>query len=141
MKNKIITTLLFVTLVLPLCAEPENTASYDVLPIEKTEAVQQDVIQDESQETLLPAAPVENISSESFKTPISKRKIVKKFILAMLGVVVSSLIIYFGLSIYNKIRDGFLSESSFAKDDDRLLSTPNDITEALKSFLERTKWD
>jgi hypothetical protein len=61
--------------------------------------------------------------------------------LAMLGVVGSSIVIYVGLSIYNRIREGVQSNVSYESEDNEQLASPHDFTDAIKSFLNNTKWD
>ena len=75
-----------------------------------------------------------------YKEPTSKKDIFKKLVVAMLGVAVSSLIIYLGLTVYNKIRDGVVTEEELPPEGDKPLNAPNDLIDAVKSFIERTKW-
>ena len=74
----------------------------------------------------------------SYKQPVSKRKIAKKFLLAMGGVAASSVVIFLLLSVYNKVRQGFVQ----AKTDEieNSLETPTDIDEAVRAFLNKTNW-
>lgn len=61
-----------------------------------------------------------------------------KFLLAMGGVVISSLIIFVGLSLYNK----FLLKKTTGIDKEiqgNSLSTPKNLKEAISSFLEKTR--
>ena len=73
--------------------------------------------------------------TNSYKQPISKRKIVKKFLYAMGGVGISSFAIYFLLTVYNRIRDEVL-----ISDKDKILDSPDDLNSALKVFLEKSDW-
>lgn len=141
MKNKICTALLFVLLITPVFSEPEDATVSDTDVVEKIESVQEEEILTEPQEDIAPAAPYENYQTP-YKKPISRRKIVKKFLLAMLGVGFSSLVIYFGLSVYNKFREGLTTGSSSLNEEEKpKLSAPDDLTDAIKSFLNNTKWD
>lgn len=61
-----------------------------------------------------------------------------KFLLAMGGVVLSSLIIFISLSLYNK----FLLKKPSVKNlehQSNSLSTPKNLKEAISSFLEKTR--
>lgn len=91
-------------------------------------------------------APVFNTLDEeqdgeisTYKQPISKRKIAKKFLAAMGGVAASSFAIFFLLSAYNRVRDRYVS-SVKTIDDENNLETPDDIDSAVKSFLDKTDW-
>ena len=77
-----------------------------------------------------------------YKQPVSKRKIAKKFLLAMLGVAVSSVLLYLILSLYNKIRDGFTTpRTETPPNGETSLVTPDNLIDAVKTFLDKTKWD
>lgn len=73
-----------------------------------------------------------------YKQPVSKRKIAKKFLLAMGGVGASSVIIFLMLSLYNRVREGF--SGSKIDDNEPSLETPTDLQEAVRSFLNKTNW-
>ena len=88
---------------------------------------------------LLPENTVQNVVNTDFKQPISKRKVVKKFLLAMFGVAISSFWIFAILSIYNKLRDGF-SNKIRTPEGEVSLQTPNNMRNAVKTFLEITDW-
>ena len=74
-----------------------------------------------------------------YKKPYSKKKIVKKFLLAMFGVGISSFLIFFCLSLYNKIRDKFIGQVK-TPDGQTSLQTPDDLDSAVRTFLEKTDW-
>ena len=76
---------------------------------------------------------------DKYKKPISKRKIVKKFLLAMFGVGISSFLIFFGLGLYNKVRDRLFSQVK-TPEGKTSLQTPDDLDGAVKTFLEKTNW-
>lgn len=112
-------------------------ATAEVLPVPvDTQNVAQ--IQEEVAENTL---NVEDLNPNSFflKQPVSKRKIAKKFLLAMAGVAVSSFSIYFILTIYNRIREGFVPPTK-TPDGEISLETPDDLSSAVKTFLEKTNW-
>lgn len=119
-----------------------------------------DVIQEGSQsEELLPANRIDEddikssdsdvkrsyslkddeFSNIPYKKPVSKRKIAFKFLAAMGGVALSSIIIYILLSVYNRIRDGFIPPVK-ASGDETPLETPDTLESAVKTFLDKTDW-
>lgn len=77
-----------------------------------------------------------------YKHPISKRKVVKKFLAAMTGVGVSSILIFVTLSLYNKVRSDIIQAAKeIPTKGETSLTTPESLTDAVKTFLEKTKWD
>ena len=130
----------------------------DAVPLETIPTV--DIVQESSQpEELLPAnridedyvKPIDSdvnrsyslkddkFSNIPYKKPVSKRKIAFKFLAAMGGVALSSLIIFVLLSIYNRIREGFFTQIK-TPDGDTPLETPNDLGSAVRTFLDKTDW-
>ena len=75
----------------------------------------------------------------AYKKPVSKRKIAKKFLLAMGGVAVSSLLLYILLTLYNKIRAS-VSGQDIPSEEENSLTTPYTMEDAVKSFLDKTKY-
>ena len=71
--------------------------------------------------------------------PISKRAIAKKFLLAMGGVTVSSVIIFIMLSLYNRIREK-CAKTTYADNDAISLEPSNTLSDAIKVFLKKTNW-
>jgi hypothetical protein len=55
------------------------------------------------------------------------------------GVAASSFIIFFLLTLYNKVREEYLGETKIIEDEASLKS-PENMIEAVKTFLEKTKW-
>ena len=82
---------------------------------------------------------VEESTNIDYKEPISKRKIVKKFLIAMGSVVASSLTIYFMLTVYNKLREKFYSKPE-GTENEPSLNSPDDLESAVKTFLDKTNW-
>ena len=80
-----------------------------------------------------------SVSQTTYKQPVSKRKIAKKFLLAMGGVAASSLIIFLMLTVYNKVREGF-SSGAKTPDGEVSLETPDDLQGAVRAFLNKTDW-
>lgn len=112
--------------------------------IEPVYTVQEEVVQPTEpavavgEEKVLPADEMDP-NSFTYKQPVSKRKVAKKFLLAMGGVGISSLLIFLGLSLYNRIREGFTSQFK-TSDSETSLHTPEDLRSAVKSFLSKTNW-
>ena len=71
------------------------------------------------------------------KAPVSRKAIAFKFMMAMLGVATSSVVIYVGLSIYNKL---FKSQSVDVVGL-KSLRTPENFKESINLFVEKTDWD
>ena len=71
------------------------------------------------------------------KAPVSKIGIAFKFLMAMLGVATSSVVIYVGLSVYNKL---FKSQSAEVVGLKNLRTTEN-FKELVNLFIEKTDWD
>ena len=128
MKNKIFAIILSIVLSLPISAWAVDTANEDLIESSPAQSVLDEEIE---------AVAVE--ASNQFKQPVSKKKIAKKFLAAMGGVAVSSFIIFFLLTLYNKVREEYLGETKII-DDEASLKSPDNMTEAVKTFLEKTKW-
>lgn len=71
------------------------------------------------------------------KTPVSKKAITFKFLMAMMGVAASSVVIYVGLSVYNKL---LKSQSANVVGLKNLRASDN-FKDAMNVFLEKTDWD
>ena len=76
-----------------------------------------------------------------YKQPLGKKKLAKKFIIAMLCVAGTSIFLYSALSLYNKIREGFGDSAIVPPEGEKPLDAPNDLTDAIKTFVEKTRWD
>ena len=76
-----------------------------------------------------------------YKQPLGKKKLAKKFIIAMLCVAGTSIFLYAALSLYNKIREGFGDSAIVPPEGEKPLDAPNDLTDAIKTFVEKTRWD
>ena len=57
----------------------------------------------------------------------------------MAGVGVSSFIIFFMLTIYNRFRERFLEQIK-TPEGKVSLETPDNINDAIKVFLDKTRW-
>ena len=123
MKNKIFTIILMVMLLCPVFAE-QNDISEAV-----TEDTKQEMVMDNEEDFI------------QYKQPVSKRKIAKKFLLAMSGVGISSILLFFFLTLYNKIRERILNGTDGQNNQNETsLYVPKDYNEAVKNFLEKTDW-
>lgn len=71
------------------------------------------------------------------KAPVSRKAIAFKFLMAMLGVATSSVVIYVGLSVYNKLFKSQSAEVVGLKN----LRTPENFKESVNLFIEKTDWD
>ena len=63
--------------------------------------------------------------------PITVQQTAIKFLMVMGAVVVASLIIYFGLSLYNRFFRNIK--------EDEILATPDNVKSAVKSFILRNR--
>ena len=90
------------------------------------------------EQNVLPDFDVKN--SSTFKQPSSKKKLAKRFIIGMFSVLACSVFLYVILSVYNKIRNLVAFSASENKVDENSLETPTDLTEAVKTFIDKTKW-
>lgn len=97
---------------------------------------------------LSPAFAQQDITSIPFKNtvktklqskiPIGRKALAMKFIIAMLGVGASSVIIYVGLSVYNRFIYGTPTQKRKITEDEEY-KTPNNMKDALTVFLKKTK--
>ena len=72
------------------------------------------------------------------KKPIGKKQLAMKFIMAMIGVGVSSVIIFVLLSGYNKFVYGSYTRVE-PSEEDNSYKTPNNMKDAINIFLKKTK--
>ena len=127
MKNKLLLIFLSIVLMLPITLWAAN----DVLPDEVQTLPIVNTIDDEIEQS--------DDNQVDYKAPIAKKKIFKKFLVAMGAVAVSSFLIFFGLSLYNRCREKFIG--SYTADGGEVsLETPQNLDDAVKKFLEKTNW-
>lgn len=136
MKNKILVIFMALALTLPVYSTQEE----EPLPVSETQA-QETVVNEPDNTTETIQEPEQKEINNALRKPTSKRKIAKKFLLAMLGVIISSTLIFALLSIYNKLRENFKVEIKNPKEEPSSLETPDNLNDAVKSFLDRTNWD
>ena len=79
------------------------------------------------------------IEDAQYDLPDSRKKIIKKFLAAMGGVGVSSFAIFVMLTAYNRIRER-MSNPTKTVEGDISLESPADIEDAVKVFLDKTRW-
>lgn len=72
-----------------------------------------------------------------YKEPVSIKQTAKKFLFAMFGVAISSIILFVMLTVYNKIRNKVISAPS--QDYKNTLTSPDNLRDAVNIFLEKTK--
>ena len=82
----------------------------------------------------------QDASTIPYKQPVSKKKMAKKFLMAMGGVAVSSILLFVFLTIYNKIRASILAPKNDQQSGETSLVTPETLTDAVKTFLDKTKY-
>ena len=123
MKNKISTIILAFVLSLPITVWAVDNTNMETISSEQKPVINQ---------------LDEDIIENDFKQPVSKRKIIKKFLYAMGGVTISSFAIFFLLTIYNRIRSQYTNTKT--PDGEVTLETPENYNNAIKIFLEKTKW-
>ena len=75
-----------------------------------------------------------------YKQPVSKKKMAKKFLIGMGSVAVSSILLFLILTIYNKIRESILAPKTDQQSGETSLVTPENLTEAVRTFLDKTKY-
>ena len=131
-KNRIVTIILFLILCIPVLAEePVMPAANPAVQEETFEQIKanSNVVQEQAAQEKI-----------SYKQPVSKRKIAKKFLLAMGGVVDSSIRQLLILSLYNKIREGFVTPEGIGEKEETMLETPDNTVDAVRTFLDKTKY-
>lgn len=124
-----------VTAIESIDMEPINENIIESISSEEAKAMD-----DNEPEAQLTEVPNTNITSP-YKQPYSKKSMLKKLIIAMLCVIGSSVFLYISLSVYNKLKDTFIQQEPIPPEGEKALDTPSDISEAVKSFVERTNWN
>lgn len=128
--KKLFAILIMCSLSLPVIAIEEQKAGI--------EPQNQNVVE-ETATNDIQSAPVQEPDS-TYKKPTSKKRLAKKFIIAMACVLGTSILLYGTLSIYNKMRD-ILAQGTTPPEGEKPLDAPTDLTEAVKTFVEKTKWN
>ena len=128
LKNKILTIVIALMLVSPVIAEEATGEA--LMPIAETT---QENIQTTQEE--LP-----QLDTIPYKQPVSKRKMAKKFLIGMGSVAVSSILLFLILTVYNKVRESILAPKQDQQSGETSLVTPESLTEAVRTFLDKTKY-
>ena len=137
-KNSIFILALSIMLSMPVFATEGIVP--DVVP--ETIETEQAVLTENNDNQDLTVIDTDVKNKTIYKEPVSKRKMAKKFLKAMLAVVASSLIIFIGLSLYNRLRDSFSTQAALTSGPNETdLETPEDMDEALRSFMDKTHWE
>ena len=139
LKNKFCIILLLISMMVPAFAEMP-VSSLDLEPLDEQELVQDS---DSINEKVIEDIELKQPQKEpevlvGYKQPTQKRLIIKKFLAAMGGVLISSLLLFVLLSIYNKIRQNIITSSK--EEQEVILETSKNLQEAIKTFLDKTKW-
>ncbi len=144
LKNKIVLILLMLALALPATVNGEIFSEPLVNPAQEEVVSPTPTVTEEETVQELPTE-LNDPNNYTFKQPVSKKKIAKKFILAMLGVAISSAVLFILLSLYNKVRQTLIDGSGAVQNqtesiEETSLQTPDNLTQAVKTFLDKTKW-
>ena len=75
-------------------------------------------------------------ANAGFCLPLSVKSAIIKFSFAMGGVVISSLLIFVGLTIYNKIRSELTGDLT---PEEEVLKTPNTKESAIQFFIRKNR--
>ena len=88
------------------------------------------------QENALTSQPVVEYQT---RKPMRKRDLAMKFVMAMIGVVASSVTIFVLLSLYNKLMYGTVTAKQTEQFEDNDYKTSTNMRDALRIFLKKTK--
>ena len=125
LKNKIILTFIFLTLSIPCYSEDEFVQQQSENSVAAENLIQKDIQE-----------------SSPYKKPHGKRKIIKKFLTAMFAVFASSVILYGSLAVYNRVRNGLTNSDSEENENvESSLDTPETLSDAVKTFVDKTNWE
>lgn len=136
LKKKVLIILCLLLLLSPVLAEDAVLTEGAAAP-QQTETVVDSPAQEQEETKGLQYNPPAQQNKITYKEPVSKRKIAMKFIYAMLGVAISSILLFILLTIYNKIRSKVVQPPS--SDYTNTLATPNNLKDAVNIYLEKTK--
>lgn len=127
------------TLMMPTFAE-EPASSEVVNQTEEEQLVPRDSFAPQTS----PSQEVEELPpaiETQLKQPVSKKKIAKKFLLAMSGVAISAILLFLILTVYNKIRAGIFGQTQENPNGETSLVTPDSLPDAVRTFIDKTKWE
>ncbi len=82
------------------------------------------------------SAPAASTAAQTATNVPTLQSAILKFLYAMAGVVVSSLLIFGGLTLYNKI---FVKNPRYHTPEDDILKTPKTVDDAIVFFIKKNK--
>ena len=139
--KKLFAILIMCLLTLPVFSIEGQESELAPVSAETVETVQEDSPATEAPVINEELKPVPVQMPTKYKEPIGKKKLAKKFIIAMLCVIGTSVFLYGSLTLYNKFRDGFFSNAPLPPEGEKPLDKPDDLTEAIKTFIDKTHWE
>ncbi len=149
--NKLFAILIMCSLLLPVLATEEqgaelatmNEETQEVIVPEQTELQNEFKTEIEQKQNTEPELllPPKNTPRTKYKEPVGKKNLIKKFIIAMVCVAGTSIFLYGALSLYNKFRNALTPNQTVPPEGEQPLEAPNDLTDAIKTFVEKTRWD
>lgn len=136
--NKLFTIIIMCAFVCPVFAIDETDIQS---PLQENTAIEMPAGDNQnSYETIDKDIPLPKVEDNTFKQPVAKKQLLKKFLIAMLCVAGCSVFLYGLLSLYNRIRNSIYIEPTNPSEGEKPLDTPQDLTEAVKSFVEKNRW-
>lgn len=152
LKNKILTIVIALVLVAPIVSVEnsiDKVGTHSLFPpysvalaegVEQTEENTENVEWEERERSHQIQQEKQEASTIPYKQPVSKRKMAKKFLIGMGSVAVSSILLFLILTVYNKIRESILAPKQDQQSGETSLVTPENLTDAVKTFLDKTKY-
>ena len=152
LKNKILTIIIALVLVAPTISiknSIDKVGTHSLFPpysvalaegVEQTEENTENVGWEERERSHQIQQEKQEASTIPYKQPVSKRKMAKKFLIGMGSVAVSSILLFLILTVYNKIRESILAPKQDQQSGETSLVTPENLTDAVKTFLDKTKY-
>lgn len=152
LKNKILTIIIALVLVAPIVSVEnsiDKVGTHSLFPpcsvalaegVEQTEENTENVGWEERERSHQIQQEKQEASTIPYKQPVSKRKMAKKFLIGMGSVAISSILLFLILTVYNKIRESILAPKQDQQSGETSLVTPENLTDAVKTFLDKTKY-
>lgn len=143
MKNRFFSIVLFIVLAFSSTAFAVEESSAEHSLVTPLEEISDEHASNQTYGNNIDETAPETYTEESslpYKQPISKRKLIKKFLLAMFAVGISSIFLYTTLSVYGKFKSINIKQVKTPENTTPLV-TPDDFKSAAKTFLDKTDWD
>lgn len=141
MKHKIFGLLLIIALSLPVIqTQAVENAEEPLTEIPAVEEVSERPVSQLDEDIIQQAEPESSVNKIHYKQPISKRKLIKLFLKAMIAVGISCVVLYAGLTAYNRLRGVVIETAAKTPDGETPLTSPDSLESAVRIFLEKTKW-